>query len=198
MPPQCEAPEDLSYAKTSERTYHRDVPAGLSVGCKDWTVSCVSILPVEQALIRLEEKFDSELQTVNKKLQALTDDSQLWATRYLKNVAGEALLWASKDQPVHQGSSYRFQSLANDNSSKLAAYARALPLSPDPTRLGSVLDGIIKRRNSTVHFRDMQGLEQAVQDVLGLLARHPEFRRHCQHEVMVIDSFAELKTAFNV
>lgn len=174
-----------------------DVPAGLSVGCKDWTVSCVSNLPVEQALIRLEEKFDSELQTVNKKLQALTDDSELWATRYLKNVAGEALLWACGDQPAHQDPSYRVQTLVNDNS-KLAAYACALPLSPDPTRLGSVLDGIINRRNSTVHFRDMQGLEQAVQDVLRLLARHPELRRRCQHEVMVIDSFADLKTGFNV
>ena len=39
-----------------------------------------------------EEKFDRELETVNNKLQALTDDSDLWATHYLKNVAGEALL----------------------------------------------------------------------------------------------------------
>lgn len=71
-----EAPEDLSYAKTSERTYHRDVPAGLSVGCKNSTVSCVSNLPGEQALIRLEEKFDSKLQTVNKELQTVNKKLQ--------------------------------------------------------------------------------------------------------------------------
>lgn len=193
-----EASEYLSYAKTSERTYHRDVPASLPVGCKAWTVSCVSILPLEQALIRLEDKFDSELQTVNKKLQTLADDSELWATRYLKNVAGEALLWAYGDQPADQSPSYRFRNLASDNNSELATYACALPLSPDPSRLGSVLDGIITRRKSTVHFRDMQGLEQAVQEVLGLLVRHPQLRRCCQHEVMVIDSFADLKTAFKL
>lgn len=169
------------------------------------TVLCVSNLPVEQALIRLEAKFDEELETVNeelktvnKKLQALTDDSELWATRYLKNVAGEALLWAYGDQPAGQGPSYRFQDLANEGNSQLVTYACALLLSPDPTRLGSVLDGIINRRNSTVHFRNMQGLEQAVRDVWGLIARHPKLRRCCQHEVMVIESFADLKTAFKV
>ena len=193
-----EAPEDLSYAKTTEGTYHREVPAGVSVGCKDWTMSCISNLPVEQALIRLQEKFDNELQTVNKKLQALTEDSELWATRYLKNVAGETLLWACGDQPACQGPSHRFQDLAYDNDRKLATYACSLPLSPDPTRLGPVLDGVVNRRDCTVYFTDMQGLQQAVQDVVGLLARHPELRRRCQHEVMVIDSFADLKTAFNV
>ena len=175
-----------------------------AVSCKDWTVSCVSNLPVEQALIRLEEKSVGELKTVHKeletvheKLQALTDDSELWATRYLKNVAGEALLWAYGDQPAG-GLSYRFKDLAKDSNSKLATYASALPLSPDPARLGPALDGIINRRNSIVHFRDRQGLEQAVKDVLGLLVRHTKLRRCCQHEVMVIDSFADLMAAFNV
>ena len=176
-----EAPEDLSYAKTSERTYHRDVPAGVSVGCKDWTVSCVSNLPVEQALIRLEEKLDSELQTVNKKLQALTDDSEQWATRFLKNVAGEALLWAYGDQPAYQGHSYCLCVCSSPQSRPYQAR-----------------DGITNRRNSTVHFGDVQGLEQAVQDVLGLLARHSELRRRWQHEAMIIDSFDDLKTAFNL
>ena len=174
------------------------MPAGLPVGCKDWTVSCVSNVPVEQALRRLEDKFDKELETVNKKLQVLTDDSELWAIRFLKNVAGEALLWAYGDQPAEQGPSFRFQNLANDRNNKLATYACALPLSPDLIRLGSVLDGIINRRNSTVHFKDMEGLEQAVQDVLELLVRHPKLRRSCQYEVMVIDTFADLKTAFHM
>lgn len=153
-------------------------------------------LPVEQALIRLEQKFDNELLTVNQKLQTLTEDSVLWGTRFLKNVAGEALLWAYGDQPADQGPSFRFQNWARNHNSKLAAYARTLPFSPTPTRLAADLDGIINRRNSTVHFRDMQGLEQAVQDVLGLLARHPVLRRRFPNEALVIDSFADLKSAF--
>lgn len=61
-----------------------------------------------------------------------------------------------------------------------------------------MLDGIINQRNSTVHFKDMEGLEQAVQNVLELLARHPKLHRRCQYEVMVIDTFADLKTAFHM
>ena len=189
----------------TSRTYHREVPAGLSVGRKDWTVSCVSNIPVDQALIRLEEKFDSQfqpvnqkLQTVNKKLQDLTEDSELWATLYIKNAAGESLLWAYGDQPNYQGPSYRFKNLADDSDSKLAAYASTLPLSPDPAKLGPILDGVINRRNSAVHFRNVEGLEQAVKVVEGLLSRRPVLRKRCQYEVMVIESFDQLKAAFNL
>ena len=72
-------------------------------------MSCVSNVPVEQALKRLEDKvdkFDGELQSVNKKLQDLTDDSELWATLYLRHVPSEALLWTYGDQPDYQGPSY--------------------------------------------------------------------------------------------
>ena len=155
-------------------------------------MSGFSNLPVEQALIRLEEKFDG----FNKKLQDLTADSELWATRYLKNVAGEVLLWAYGDQLGTGGiPSNRFQNLARDSDSRLAAYASALPLKADLTSLGPALDGVINQRNSTVHFGDVKGLQQGVHDVLDLLARHPA---RCQQEVMVIDSFADLISACSV
>ena len=202
-----DAAEELSYATTGERTYHAEVPVDIPVGRKDWTVSCISNLPVEQALIRLEEKLDSELTVVNDKLRVVTDelrdlrhDSLLWATLYLRNVASEALLFAYGDQPQpeHQGHSHRFLNLANNNDNKLATYASTLPLNPDPVRLGQRLDGIITRRNSSVHFKDLQGLQQGVQEVQGLLARHPNLRKRCQDEVIVIDSFAELQSAFQM
>lgn len=187
--------EELRYAQTSERSYHTSVPAGLSVGCKDWTVSCIDKTTIEQRLTKLEEKFDRELRDVNKKLQDLTEDSILWAELFLRNVAGEALLWAFGDQPNYQGDSRRCETLANKNDSKLAAYAAVLPLSPDPAKLGPSLDDVISRRH-TLHFGTTQGLEEGVQQVVGLLTRHPDLRKQCKNEVMVIDSFADLRSIF--
>lgn len=155
-------------------------------------------LAIEKELIRFEEKYHKKLQSINKKLQSidkklqdLTVDSELGATLYLNDVASEVLLWAYGDQPAYQARSHSFQKFANGHDSKLAAYASSLPLSPP-------FDGIINRRSSAVHFKDMQGFQQAVQDVVGLLARHPALRRCSQHEAMVIDSFAVLKTVFNL
>lgn len=196
--------EELRYVQTTERTYHNSVPDGLSVGRKDWTVSCVDKTPIEQRFTNLEDKLDTvmsnvnkKLQTVNKKLEDLSADSQLWGELFLRNVAGEALLWACGDQPNYQGDSRRYEALANQNDSNLAAYAAVLPLSPDPAKLGPNLDKVITRRNQKVHFRTIQGLEEGVQQAEGLLARHPVLRKRCKDEVMVIDSFAELRAAFS-
>ncbi len=197
--------EELSYARTTEKTFHREVPVGVGVGTQDWSVSCVSNLPIEQKLTRLEEKFDAELQDVRddlrdvkNELRGLQQDSVLWATLYLRNVASEALLFAYGDQPNPQGPTHRFQNLANNSDPKLTLYASSLAFSPDPVALGPILDGIINRRNSTVHFRDAQGLREGVHNVEGLLARHPDLRKRCQYEVMVIDSFDDLTAAFSV
>lgn len=185
--------EDLSYAKTTEKTFHREVPVGVGVGTQDWAVSCVSKLSTEQRLARLEENFDD----VKKDLRDLKQDSLLWATVYLKNVASEALLCGDQPPIEPPRPTHRFRNLANKNDSRLATYA-SLARRPDPMTLGPILDGVIDRRNSTVHFRDVQGLREAVQHVQGLLARHPELRRRCKDEVMIIDSFDDLTVAFSL
>lgn len=177
--------EELRYVQTTERTYHTSVPAGLSVGRKDWTVSCVDKTPLEQRVQKLEDNY-----------AILTEDSRLWAQLYLHDVAGEALLWACEDQPNNQGNSRRYETRAHNNDSKLSAYAAGLPFSPDPARLATTLDRVITRRNHKVHFGTIQGLEEAVQQVEGLLVRHPDLRKRCKDEVMVIDSFEDLRSAF--
>lgn len=188
--------EELRYAYTTERSY-TSVPADLPVGRKDWTVSCNDRTPIEQRLTLLEEKFDKKLQTVDKKLQDLTEDSKLWGQRFLHNVAGEALMWPYGEQPKYQGDSRRYETLADEQDIKLSVYAAKLPLSPDPVKLALNLDRVINRRNHNVHFGSIRALEEGVQQVEGLLARHPDLRKRCKDEVMVIDSFADLRSAFS-
>lgn len=168
----------------------------MGVGIHDQAGPCVSEVSAEQRLIRLELRLEEELDSIKNQISDLQQDSLLWATLYLRDVAAEALLFACGDQPDSRGPSYRFRDLANNDDSKLAAYAATLPLTPDPTKLGTILDGIMTRRSSTVHLTAVQGLQEAVTNVEGLLARHPDLRRRCQHEVIVIDSLAELQDAF--
>lgn len=175
-------------------------PDGISGGSKDWVVECDSLLPADQVTVNYEDRLklvEETLTTVKSDLADLKQDSLLWGTGFLMNVAAQALLFAYGDQPQDRHPGRRFQQLASRGDNSFLAFANALPLSPDPQRVAIAADSIIDRCNNTLHFQDIVGLEESVASAFQLLSRHPSLRTSCREEVMMLDNFDRLKAAFN-
>jgi hypothetical protein len=126
----------------------------------------------------------------------LTQIVQSLTVPAVRIAAGEVLQYALKrQQPQQPRSATPFAQLRSNNDSQLAAYAAAVQLSD--AQVSSRLDAVVNRRNSTVHYSSEQQLFQdAVQPALLYLQQFPALRTLCKQEAEILQSYDQLKTAF--
>lgn len=186
--------EVLAAAFTTDRSFSAtSIPDTLLVGSSEWTFSCHH----SDGLAHEVHRLSSRLDTVESELASHKQDISVFAATVIRNVAAQTLLYAAQDQSVHPPNR-RFQLLATSGSPQLTAYLAACPVPPSLDAFAAAADAVINRRNSTVHYGTLKALEKAVTDAAGLLHRHPALRTSCKQESFIIDTFEELKTAFQL
>lgn len=67
----------------------------------------------------------------------------------------------------------------------------------DERAVATMLDGIINNRNALVHYRDEQSFHQKViLKTQQLIRRHPKVREECPVEVLIVETYDNLKQCF--
>ncbi len=191
------ADETLNVVYTFDRTFTADsIPEELQVGQKDWTAGSSHSAGFGQQL----QSLTDEVRALKTKVQTHEEDALLYGMRFLRNVAAQSLLFACKEQPPESQPlpTRRFQNMARAGSSQLTAYLGAWAVPPSNEAFAKAADAVISRRNSTLHYSGLANLEEDISEARQLLTRHQTLRSKCRQESAIIDTFEELKAAFEL
>lgn len=187
--------EILTEAFTSDRSFSSaSIPEQAQLGVQEWSLVCNNSDGLAHEVARLS----SRVKTLEDSLVSHEQDILVFGANLVRNVAAQVLLFATQDQPRTDPPTRRFQRLSEQGSSQLAQYVQSCPVPPDKNSFVQAADAVINRRNTSVHYSDLNALEQAVTEASALIGRHQGLRQLCKQEAFILDTFQELKAAFNM
>lgn len=191
--------ETLNTVFKAEQSYAADsIPDGLQVGKREWTATSSHAAGLGQQVHNLSQQVQALQQAVSIGQQTQEADALVFGAQFVSNVAAQALLFACESQPRDDPPNRRFRRMAKAGSERLTAYLAAWPFRPSMDDFGEAADAVINRRNSFLHYSSLHNLEEDASAALQLLARHPSLRNKCKQESSVLDTFQELKAAFEL
>lgn len=164
------------------------------LGAGKWTVVYSSGADEEMRSLRDEvEKLKQTTSGLEKKVDILQVQT---VDPYLRIVAASILLFLIGEQPrTISTASSRFKR-HNDPKvrSRIRTCAKAIGYLDE--RFKSLADGILDRRNNSVHPGDSETLTAMVAKANDMIDSYPTTRKHSKDEVMIIENFNVLKTHF--
>ena len=166
--------------------------SGICVGSKEWCVFSETdrFDKLEQRVKQLED--ESSIQKVDVVASAIVR---------LQLVATQALLLAAK-APNNSWTNFRFTKLLNTPAAaQLTKYTesinkRQVPATNDRA-VANMLDDIINSRNTYVHNYDQESFSAEVVRMQSLIERYPRLQKECPGEVLVIETYDNLKQCFS-
>ena len=111
------------------------------------------------------------------------------------NLASQVLLFAVGQQPRPQSSASYFSSLSKQKDSPLSKFATDLGLM-SASSFANLADTVITDRNKTLRYADWGSLEDSVEKCLEFVFRHPDLKKECRRECIVLDSFQLIRQHF--
>lgn len=194
----CEAadehcPGELFAACSDEHGYRarglRD--SGISVGAGQWCVFTKS-----DRYSRLGER----VQNLEGQVTDLKTDVLESACIRVPLVATQALLFAAKD-PDKGYTSFRFDKIAHTqamtNYTRVVYKRKGQTIPANEKAVAAMLDAVINARNALVHYRNEESFyQQVILKTQQLIQRHPRLRQECPVEVLIVETYKELKQCF--
>lgn len=147
------------------------------------------------------DALDKRVRALEQDVRVLKKDVIESARIRLQLVATQALLFAAGE--ATQGyTSFRFQKLLNTPEvNKLSDYTRVLnsqqPMPTTESAVAVMLDMVINTRNVYVHHRDAEAFhKQTIKGLQELLQRHPQLRKECPVEALIVETYGDLRQCF--
>lgn len=140
----------------------------------------------------------TEVESLKTTVRNLQTDAVKNGTIRLRLVATQALLFAAENKSK-QFTSFRFKKLVNTPS--MADYTQVVnsrQVAPATEQaVADMLDNIINGRNAAVHYRSESMFRQeAIMSAQALINRHPRLRSSNGVEVLIIETYDDLKSCF--
>ena len=133
--------------------------------------------------------FTELLQSMLQRMQRLESSTAALGAPRLRNVAAQILLVIAGEQDFCQTTTDYYEKLVDP---RLPSMATCLSTSVDKLRVAA--DGVIERRNNTIHPSTVGELDHEVSEVLKFVS--PELERMCWWECKVVSEYAQLKALF--
>ena len=168
-----------------ERSFFGAAPEGCQLGNREWTV--VYRDPVDR-ISKLERDF-SEFKAGARK------DAVYLGKPEVVNLASQVLLFAAREQPRPASAASYFTNRCNRSDPVLLGFVDDLGIM-EARSFANLADGVITRRNQTLHFADWDSLEDAVSKCLEFVSTHLDLRNECRRECIVLDSFRLIRQHF--
>ena len=111
------------------------------------------------------------------------------------NVASQVLLFAAREQPRPARDASYFHNMCSRSDPALLGFVNDLGIMP-ASSFANLADGVITRRNQTLHFTDWDSLKDAVTKCSEFVSRHPDLKNECRRECIVLDSFHLIRRHF--
>ncbi len=183
-----EIPYDVLLLASPEQAFFGAAPPGCSLGTRDWTVVFHDPVVSEDRIARLEEEVRDFKASASK-------DAVYLGKPEVVNLASQVLLFAVGEQPRPSSNASYFTNLSKQNDPSLSSFANDLGIM-SASSFANLADGIITRRNNTLHYADWDSLEAAVGKCLKFVSRHSALRTECRRECVVLDSFHLIRQHF--
>ncbi len=141
---------------------------------------------------------------VNKRLQKLKANTKkhimIWGSESLQNVASQLLLFWVNDQPQkHAKKSKPKPRFTKLFKSKIPAFVDlAAELGEDAAGFANALDGVIGKRNKSIHFPSWTVLKGKVQQIQGLLEDCSGLEKAYPMEAGIIHNYSIYKRHYDV
>jgi hypothetical protein len=117
---------------------------------------------------------------------------------WVRNIAAQILLFFAGTQPSNAGPSQRYQKASGLFFDRIAGFT-GMSDHWSADKFAVAADGVLSRRNSSIHPSSVSELDHLVLEANCILASIPnssEFRKKLRHEVLIIEDYDDLKPFF--
>lgn len=155
-----------------EHSFFGAVPPGCQLGNREWTVVYHDPVVSEDRISKLETEFR------DFKAGAIKDAVYLGKPEVV-NMASQVLLFAAREQPCPARDAFYFNNMCSRSDPALLGFVNDWGIMP-ASSFAILADGVITRRNQTLHFASWDSLQDAVTKCLEFVSRHSDLRIECR------------------
>ncbi len=181
-------PMEVLLVASHEQSYFGPAPPGCQLGRREWTVVFDDPAVSEDRISKLERDFTKFKADASK-------DAVYLGKPAVINLASQVLLFAVGEQPRPASTASYFTNRCNRSDPALMGFVNDLGIM-EARSFANLADGVITRRNQTLHFADWNSVEDAVTKCVEFVSRHPDLRIECRRECIVLDSFHLIRQHF--